>query len=460
MSARFILFFLFSFSRCAIAGQHDIDSLVALIKHEADDTNKVNHLNGLLREYVTENEYDKGIACGEEALQLAQELSFKKGLSATHNGLGNLYREQGNFPKALGHFLNSLQISEQMNDEGGIAVSSGNIGTIYKNEKDYTRALQYFEKALSTFEKMNDRPRVAVVLNNLGILYWTRSEDTLNLQARQAFLDHALEYYSRALKIDEELKNKNGMAIRLGNIATIYKGLSEITNDPAWRDSLRQRALDYYSHALSVNKERERKNYVATWLGNIGSIYAVQGKYKEGEALLLRAIGMADSLGLLTNKMDFYGNLSELYNMKSDYKKSLEYYRRYSAAKDSVFNESKKKELMRHEMDYEFEKKEAALRSEQEKKEAMAEAESKRQRLFLVLVGTIAIAITVIAFIIFRALRLTRGQKNIIEHQKQVVEEKQKEILDSIHYAKRIQQSLLPSEKYLERSLKRLKDKL
>ncbi len=39
--------------------------------------------------------------------------------------------------------------------------------------------------------------------------------------------------------------------------------------------------------------------------------------------------------------------------------------------------------------------------------------------------------------------------------QKELIEEKQKEILDSIRYAKRIQRSLLPTEKYLERILKK-----
>ena len=47
-------------------------------------------------------------------------------------------------------------------------------------------------------------------------------------------------------------------------------------------------------------------------------------------------------------------------------------------------------------------------------------------------------------------------QKKQIQKQKLLVEEKQKEILDSIQYAKRIQQSLLPTEKYIEKSLKKL----
>lgn len=44
-----------------------------------------------------------------------------------------------------------------------------------------------------------------------------------------------------------------------------------------------------------------------------------------------------------------------------------------------------------------------------------------------------------------------------IELQHQALEEKQKEIIDSITYAKRIQNSLMPTEKYIDGSIKRLK---
>jgi len=40
--------------------------------------------------------------------------------------------------------------------------------------------------------------------------------------------------------------------------------------------------------------------------------------------------------------------------------------------------------------------------------------------------------------------------------QKTIIEEKQKEIPDSIHLAKRIQTTLITSEKYIERNLNKL----
>ena len=65
----------------------------------------------------------------------------------------------------------------------------------------------------------------------------------------------------------------------------------------------------------------------------------------------------------------------------------------------------------------------------------------------------------VLGFAIFAYRSYRQKQKANIEisKQKEVIEEKQKEILDSIHYAKRIQTALLPSEKYLGQSFERLK---
>jgi serine phosphatase RsbU (regulator of sigma subunit) len=63
-----------------------------------------------------------------------------------------------------------------------------------------------------------------------------------------------------------------------------------------------------------------------------------------------------------------------------------------------------------------------------------------------------------IALIIYRnysSIRKAHGvislQKTEIEKQKEIVEEKQKEILDSIHYAKRIQSALLTSQNYFKK---------
>lgn len=51
------------------------------------------------------------------------------------------------------------------------------------------------------------------------------------------------------------------------------------------------------------------------------------------------------------------------------------------------------------------------------------------------------------------------NEKKIVEEQKHLIEEKQKEVMDSIKYARRIQNSLLPTEKYIEKFLGKFKEK-
>ncbi|MGZ4038427.1 MAG: hypothetical protein ACXVPQ_11405, partial [Bacteroidia bacterium] len=95
----------------------------------------------------------------------------------------------------------------------------------------------------------------------------------------------------------------------------------------------------------------------------------------------------------------------------------------------------------------------------QEKKEAVAKAESKKQK--IVIMGVSGILLVVVAFAIFVYRSYLQKQKANIEitRQKEIIEEKQKEILDSIHYARRIQAALFTPETYIARSLNRLSGK-
>ena len=97
-----------------------------------------------------------------------------------------------------------------------------------------------------------------------------------------------------------------------------------------------------------------------------------------------------------------------------------------------------------------------SVRTADEKKIMEAQLEQARTRSYA-LYGGLALVL-LFAMIMFNRFRVTRKQKVIIEQQKHLVEEKQKEILDSIVYAKRIQQSLMPTEKYIEKNVSKLKE--
>jgi hypothetical protein len=107
-------------------------------------------------------------------------------------------------------------------------------------------------------------------------------------------------------------------------------------------------------------------------------------------------------------------------------------------------------------MKFNFEKKTIAdsIKVAADKKINMAQLKQEKTQRYSLYGGLLLVVL--FALFMVQRFRLTNKQKKIIEVQKHVIEEKQKEMLDSIHYAKRIQRALLTSEKYIQRKMKEL----
>jgi serine phosphatase RsbU (regulator of sigma subunit)/uncharacterized protein YozE (UPF0346 family) len=100
------------------------------------------------------------------------------------------------------------------------------------------------------------------------------------------------------------------------------------------------------------------------------------------------------------------------------------------------------------------------LLADARRENALTRAESKRQRTQLFAMGGGLIMVLLLAGISFRAYRqkqkdnvLIAAQKNEVEEQREQLQEKNKEITDSITYAKRIQEAILPPNRLVKEHL-------
>lgn len=199
----------------------------------------------------------------------------------------------------------------------------------------------------------------------------------------------------------------------------------------------------------------------------MGSLHTALGKYKEAEGYLKRGLLISEEIAGEDDKMHQQEFLYTLYEKSNRPALALEHYKKFIALRETIFSNENSKKLMRTEMDYDYEKKEAVAKVEHvkdlEKQQAVADEKNRKQN---IVIGSVVIGlllVIVFAGFVFRSLKITRKQKIVIEvknketeEQKKVIEEKQKEILDSIHYAKRIQTALITSEKYVDKNLQRL----
>ena len=473
---------------CSFAQSAKIDSLLSILKTAKEDSTKIKTLNDLAWKFQNSNP-DSSILLSEQALEkISLQFSVPssslfeklknidyKTLNAEQyrlvlvagkcfHQLGGCYLVKSNYPRSLDFYFKALSIWDELEkweyEKKGVkdpkskilgykSKTLGYMGIVYDEQGDYPKALDYYFKALKMDEMVGRKTGIAAKSCNIGLVYKEEGDAIQNIienhYQKDSLYQKALDYYFKSLKINEELNSKGNIATCLGNIGVVYDEQKKHTE-----------ALGYYLKALKIDEEIGDKNGMAVWIQDIGSLYTSLKKYSEAEKYLKNALLLNKKIGAIDYEMKTENDLSELYTKTNRYQLALEHYKKAMSLKDTLFSADKNKEITRKEMNYEFEKKEAKVKAENEKQQAVAEADKKKQQVILYSVIGGLLVVLIFAIFIFRALRITRRQKTLIEKQKKLVEEKQKEILDSIHYAKRIQTALLPTEKYITKSLKRL----
>ncbi len=419
---------------------------------QKNKTDAAMQLGGIAIIYDSQGDYSTALDYYFKTLKIAEEIKNQKIEANTLGNIGIVYDKRADYNKALDYYFKALKIKEILGDKSGIANQFGSIGNIYGRLENFPQALEYYFKALKIEEeKVGDKNIIAGLLGSIGIIYM-----------KQGNYNKALDYNLKSLKIAEELGDKEGIAITLRSIAGIYREQADKIgpDKKKLREQLYKKAFDFNMKSLKMIEELGNKREIALGLINIGSLNITLGKFKEAEKQLQRAAIIGNNIGTIDYVMQSEELLSKLYDTLGRSKEALVHYKKAMALKDSLSIEENKKQLVRKEMNYEFDKKETATKAENEKQQAIAQEKNHKQKIISWLIaGGLLLALLFSGFV-FRSLRTTRKQKDIIElqkneatQQKHIVEEKQKEIVDSITYAKRIQTALLTSEEYINEHL-------
>jgi serine phosphatase RsbU (regulator of sigma subunit) len=381
--------------------------------------------------YDEEGNYAKSLECYFKALAIGKEDNDTDRIAATMANIGGVYDEEGEYATALQFMLDGLIAAQKLHDDAMISNDEGNIGNVYIDELNYPKALEYYQKALDLAEKLKDKYSISRLYGNIGDVYSSQHNYQL-----------ALKDYLKALNMKQELGDKNGVAFNLSNIGTMY---SDMQNTPA--------ALDFGFKALNTYRELGDKDGIARSMGNIGIENARLKKTDLAMSYLDSGLSIASSIGDLGVIKDCYKRLSEVDSATGKYADAFHHFKLYKVYYDSIVNSANTKKNVQAEMNFEFQQKQEVEKAEQEKKDVLAEQEHKKQVIIRnAFVGGFILMLA-LAFFIFRGYREKQKANEIITRQKEMVEEKQKEILDSIHYAQRIQKALLASEGMLAQNL-------
>jgi tetratricopeptide (TPR) repeat protein len=456
--------------------EENLDSLIHAYSSATSDTAKAKTLISLSAYYYNASDYSRSMHCAREALTLAEKagkknyiaaacgkiganyhhsgnnvkalqyrkrelelasrLNDKKAMAVAYNGLGIIEHEMGNFPEALNYYLKALQLQEQSGDRKGMAYSYNNIALIYDFMDKEEEAISNLELALRTNMELGNQKGVAAVHGNLANIY----------SYHKKYVE-ALEHFNEALRIQTAMKDKSELAITYSNLGLFYDTQGKFDE-----------AIKNYSIALQYQIETGDKRSLAISYNNMGSMFGSMKRMKDATEFLERGLKLSLEMNNKEWIAESYGNLALLDSIKGDLESSLSHLQLQSAWRDSMINEENTRKTVGVEMSYAFDKKENEDRIQQEKIEALAAEDNRKNSILLTGAVALAVLLAGFSFTIYRNDRRKKLANQELSQQKKIMEEHQKEILDSIYYARRIQGAMLPGDKRIEKMLIRCRN--
>ncbi|GIV29204.1 MAG: hypothetical protein KatS3mg028_0270 [Bacteroidia bacterium] len=305
--------FLFSFLVLCSFSQTKLDTLLNNLKTARHDTAVYNAYMALGNYFQYFNP-DTAIYFHTQAERIAEKIPGVEGELRKCDGIkqkGVDYYVLSDYKQALTFFETAMNIVENHlnNKECGLkakklrAASVGNIGVVYFEQGNYAKALECYFKALKIYDEIGNKNGQAINLLNIGIIYDNQGDYT-----------KALKYYFKALQIIEEIRDKKSQAINLVSIGVAFKEQGNYN-----------KALEYYFKAKSLNDEIGNKRGQAINLGNIGIIYDEQGNYTKALEYYFKALQINKEIGNKKSQAINLGYIGSTYLKLKQFSKGEEY---------------------------------------------------------------------------------------------------------------------------------------
>ncbi|MFL5764219.1 MAG: tetratricopeptide repeat protein [Bacteroidia bacterium] len=281
-----------------------------------------------------------------------------------------------------------------------------------------------FDKIYESFkmaDRVVDKRAVAWMHYALGVFYFDTKDLISSEQGYQKAMEIFTEYgyeYGRA----RSMNGIGSVRIRQGRAAdavpyleeaavlykkgSFYSGLARSLTDLALIEKAGKnydKSIALLGESLEIRKHINHTQGLITTYSELGEIYILLNNTPEAMRNLEEGLSLSEAIGAKYKSIRLHKLLSDAYKSIDDIKNSFAHFEKYHHMKEAVLSEESANNIRNMQTKYE------------------------------------------------------RERSDLIEIQKTLLEEKQKEILDSIRYAKRIQNSLMPTEKYIDKNIKRLK---
>jgi serine phosphatase RsbU (regulator of sigma subunit) len=305
------------------------------------------------------------------------------------------------------------------------------IAGVYYDQLDYNMAIEYFKKALDHSIKAGHKNYIAQCYNNIGSALGNMGK---NSESKQ--------YYLKAVPINIEIKNAWSLAYNYMNISWCELAEKDLPD-----------AAEHNRMAKELIKEFKEPYTMADVLAQEAEILMAIGKKTEALRSMEESLALAEQTKSPVQLEKIYKHMASILESIGDYRRALQFTNKFIRTKDSIINENIREEVTKKKLAYEFEKEQLAdsLESASKQKHLSDQLDSSHrqaamQRNISIISVSSLLIMAVLSFFLYRGVKRNKAASKIIVQQKKEVEIKNKEITDSMHYAKKIQNTLMAQQ--------------
>ncbi len=336
-------------------------------------------------------------------------------------------RTLGSYSEALPFINEAFRFADSLNNSYYTSIAYDEKGLLLMYVGDYEKAKECFLKEIQIKKIRNPKDSTIFgIFNNLAIIF----ANTGNLQKAEEYFRFALQ----TAIIQEHINGLGNGYNNLGVIKIMQKKLDSV--------------MYYLEKGMFYRKKLKDIPNVSGSYNNFALYYKELKKYNLALKYADTALQLANGVHAQTELIEVLDTYYNLYQDIGDYKNALDYYKKRKELLEQVQNKKIDRKVSEYQGSLELQKKQEEL-NESKNQLLLKEAEDVKQNLRLNLLLLALLSFGIGIFLVVNRNKKIRAANKIISSQKEEIEEKHKDITDSINYAQKIQTALIISEKTL-----------
>ncbi|MDT0558822.1 tetratricopeptide repeat protein [Ichthyenterobacterium sp. W332] len=329
-------------------------------------------------------------------IPVLDSLNLGADVASAYSMLGVTQMQIGNFDSALDSQLKALRKAQSLEySDNKLSGFYLNLAGVYMHVGNNDLAIDYLEQAETTYVNSKNQPGLMRVKANIAML-----------QLRKKDYQKAIDKYKESAAYFKEVNDTHSLARMYNFIGQAYKRALDFNNAKIW-----------YNNALKITKENNWPKISALAYRDLGRVAGLEKNDKQALYYYQKSLEVNKKAKSKRGVLDDYSLISKYYVRNNDYKSAYENQRQFGIVKDSIFGKENMDKINELHLQFETEKKEAALALQEEEIKTL-NVQAENDRLTKTLYGIGMFSFLAIAGLLYFGFK-QRIKKNKIEQEKQ-----------------------------------------